>query len=128
MIGELWAEFFRCCILTSFGDGVVAMSSALFGSGRTAVGNTAVPFNSAVDWLLSTWGVALALGFVVYTVGRVTGAHLNSAITFGAAIRRQLPLNKVLTHGISLVLGCFVGTELVILVYNDAINHYDQVN
>ncbi len=34
-IGELWAEFFGCFILISFGDGVVAMLWALIGSGRT---------------------------------------------------------------------------------------------
>src|ERR1700761_5212608 len=35
LIGELWAEFFGCFILLSFGDGVVAMLWALVGSGRT---------------------------------------------------------------------------------------------
>ena len=69
IVGELWAEFFGCFILISFGDGVVAMLWALIGSGRTAAGNTATPFNSSGDWLLITWGWCLAVVFAIYTVG-----------------------------------------------------------
>jgi glycerol uptake facilitator protein len=58
----------------------------------------------------------------------VTGAHINPAITLGAAIRRQLPWNKVPTYWVAQVLGAFVGAALVFLVYNNAINHFDQVN
>jgi glycerol uptake facilitator protein len=128
LIGELWAEFVGCFILISFGDGVVAMLWALIGSGRTAAGNTAVAFNSSGDWLLITWGWALAVVFAIYTVGGVTGAHINPAVTLGAAIRRQLPWNKVAPYWVAQVLGCFVGAALVFLVYNNAINHFDQVN
>jgi glycerol uptake facilitator protein len=128
LIGELWAEFVGCFILISFGDGVVAMLWALIGSGRTAAGNTAVAFNSSGDWLLITWGWALAVVFAIYTVGGVTGAHINPAVTLGAAIRRQLPWNKVAPYWVAQLLGCFVGAALVFLVYNNAINHYDEVN
>jgi glycerol uptake facilitator protein len=65
--------------------------------------------------------------FAVYTVGGVTGAHINPAITLGAAIRKQLPWNKVPSYWVAQVLGAFVGAALVFLVYNNAINHYDQV-
>jgi glycerol uptake facilitator protein len=123
LIGELWAEFFGCFILISFGDGVVAMLWALVGSGRSSQG----ALNSSGDWLLITWGWALAVCFAVYTVGGVTGAHINPAITFGAAIRKQLPWGKVPSYWVAQVLGCFVGAALVFLVYNNAINHFDQV-
>jgi glycerol uptake facilitator protein len=123
IVGELWAEFFGCFILISFGDGVVAMLWALVGSGRSPGG----ALFSSGDWLLITWGWALAVVFAIYTVGGVTGAHINPAITFGAAIRRQLPWNKVVPYWVAQVLGCFVGAALVFLVYNNAINHWDQV-
>ncbi len=123
LIGELWAEFFGCFILICFGDGVVAMLWALVGSGRSSTG----VLNSSGDWLLITWGWALAVVFAIYTVGGVTGAHINPAITLGAAIRRQLPWNKVPGYWIAQVLGCFMGAALVFLVYNNAINHFDQV-
>jgi glycerol uptake facilitator protein len=135
--GELWAEFFGTFILICFGDGVVAMLWALFGSGRSipsapAVGkgifSASTPLLGSGDWLLITFGWALAVMFAVYTVGGVTGAHINPAVTLGAAIRKQLPWSKVPTYWAVQVAGAFVGAALVFLVYNNAINHYDQVN
>jgi glycerol uptake facilitator len=124
LFGELWAEFFGCFILISFGDGVVAMLWALVGSGRSSAG----PLQSSGDWLLITWGWALAVCFAVYVSGGVSGAHINPAISLGAAIRKQLPWGKVPSYWAAQVLGCFVGAALVFLVYNQAINHFDQVN
>jgi glycerol uptake facilitator protein len=123
-IGDLWAEFFGTFILISFGDGVVAMLWALVGSGRSSAG----PLQSSGDWLLLTWGWAVAVAFAVSGSGGLTGAHINPAITLGAAIRRQLPWNKVPSYWVAQVLGAFVGAALVFLVYNNAINHFDQVN
>jgi glycerol uptake facilitator protein len=124
--GELTAEFFGTFILICFGDGVVAMLWALIGSGRTVSQATALL--GAGDWLLITFGWAMAVTFAIYTVGGVTGAHINPAITLGAALRKQLPWNKVVPYWVVQVAGAFVGAALVFLVYNNAINHYDQVN
>jgi glycerol uptake facilitator protein len=124
--GELWAEFFGTFILICFGDGVVAMLWALIGSGRTASQKTALLGSG--DWLLITFGWMLAVVFAIYVVGGVTGAHINPAVTLGAAIRKALPWNKVVPYWVAQVLGAFVGAALVFLVYNNAINHYDQVN
>jgi glycerol uptake facilitator protein len=126
VVGELWAEFFGTFILICFGDGVVAMLWGLIGSGRTSGQDTALLGGG--DWLLITFGWALAVMFAIYTVGGVTGAHINPAITLGAAIRKQLPWNKVPRYWVAQILGAFVGAALVFLVYNNAINHYDQVH
>jgi glycerol uptake facilitator protein len=125
VMGELWAEFFGCFILISFGDGVVAMLWALFGSGRTS---SAGALQSGGDWLLIAWGWGLAVTFAIYTVGGITGAHINPAVTFGAAIRGNHPWKKVPSYWAAQVLGCFVGAALVFLVYNNAINHYNEVH
>jgi glycerol uptake facilitator protein len=122
--GEYWAEFFGTFILIAFGDGVVAMLWALFGSGRSAAG----PLQSSGDWLLITWGWALAVTFAVYTAGGITGAHINPAITLGQALRGQITWRKVPGYWISQVAGAFVGAALVWAVYNAAINNYDHVH
>lgn len=124
LVGELWAEFFGSFILIAFGDGVVAMLWALVGSGRSSAG----ALQSSGDWLLVTWGWALAVCFAVYVGGGISGAHINPAVTFGAALRRSLPWKKVVPYWVAQVVGCFVGAALVFAVYNQAINHYDQVN
>src|SRR2546427_5349500 len=59
LAGDLMAEFFGTMVLIAFGDGVVAMAvAALNQSGR---GNAI--FLAAGDWLLITWGWAVAVTF-----------------------------------------------------------------
>lgn len=122
--GEYWAEFFGTFILIAFGDGVVAMLWALFGSGRSSAG----PLQSSGDWLLITWGWCLAVAFAVYTAGGVTGAHINPAVTLGAALRGGLPWRKVPGYWVAQVAGAFVGAALVYAVYNAAIKNYETVH
>jgi len=121
--GDLWAEFFGCFILISFGDGVVAMLGALVNSGRSTQG----ALNSSGDWLLVTWGWCLAVAFAVYTVGGLTGGHINPAITLGQAVRGNFPWKRVLPYWLFQFLGCFVGAALVFLLYNNSINHSNEM-
>jgi glycerol uptake facilitator protein len=119
----LWAEFFGVFIIIAFGDGVVAMLWALVGSGRSSAG----PLVSSGDWLLIAWGWGFAVTFAVYVTGGISGAHLNPAVSFGAAIRKQLPWNKFGPYVAAQVFGAFIGAALVFLVYNNAINHFNEV-
>ncbi|MFI9648858.1 MIP/aquaporin family protein [Streptomyces sp. NPDC052040] len=126
LFGECLAEFLGTFVLVSFGAGVVAMAvAALPGSGRT-VGPTTF-FLGAGDWLLVTWGWALAVTFGVYVAGGVSGAHLNPAITLAFATRRGFPWRKVIPYMASQLVGAFTGAALVYAVYHDAINTFDRV-
>jgi glycerol uptake facilitator protein len=122
--GELLSEFFGTFLLIAFGDGVVAMAvAALPGSGRTA-GPTVI-FEAAGDWLLITWGWALAVALAVYVAGGVSGAHINPAVTLALAVRRKFAWNKVGPYWLAQVIGAFVGAAVVYLVYRSAINAFD---
>jgi glycerol uptake facilitator protein len=122
--GELLSEFFGVFVLIAFGDGVVAMAvAALPGSGRTA-GPTVI-FQAAGDWLLITWGWAMAVAFGVWVAGGVSGAHLNPAVTLAFAVRRKFTWGKVLPYWCAQVVGAFAGAALVLLVYNSAINAFN---
>ena len=124
IIGDLWAEFFGTFIIISFGDGVVAMLWGLVGSGRSSAG----PLQSSGDWLLITWGWALAVD-----VRRVCDRrHLRRAPQPGDLARRRDPQAVALEQGPQVsgrrrCSGRFIGAALVFLVYNNAINHFDQV-
>jgi glycerol uptake facilitator protein len=124
LYGELLAEFLGTFVLIAFGDGVVAMAvAALPGSGRTA-GPTVI-FQAAGDWLLITWGWAMAVAFAVWVAGGVSGAHINPAVTLAFAVRRKFPWVKVLPYMAAQVVGAFVGAALVFLVYHNAIDAFD---
>jgi glycerol uptake facilitator protein len=125
--GECLAEFLGTFVLIAFGDGVVAMAvAALPGSGRTEGPTTF--FLGTGDWLLITWGWALAVAFGVYVAGGVSGAHINPAVTLAFAVRRKFPWVKVLPYMAAQLVGAFVGAALVLLVYWQAIGAFDAAS
>ena len=122
--GELLSEFLGTFVLICFGDGVVAMAvAALNQSGR----GTAI-FVASGDWLLITWGWALAVTFGVYVAGGVSGAHINPAVTLALAVRRNFPWAKVVPYIVAQLIGAFVGAALVYLVYHNAISSYEAAH
>ena len=94
---ELIAEFFGTFVLILFGNGVVAMS-VLFDKG----GYTNITL---------AWGLAVTMG--IYIAGKITGAHLNPAVTLALAVWRGFPWSKVLPYFIVQVAGAFAAAALV---------------
>jgi glycerol uptake facilitator protein len=122
--GELAAEFLGTCVLILFGVGSVAMAvSALNQSGR----GTEI-FQASGDWLLICWGWGLAVVLGVYVAGGVTGAHLNPAVTFANALKRDFPWRKVLPYSAAQVAGAFVGAAIVYFNYKSAIDSYNAAH
>lgn len=122
--GELSAEFLGTFVLICFGDGVVAMAvAALNQSGR----GTAI-FVASGDWLLITWGWAMAVTFGVYVAGGISGAHINPAVTLALAVRRNFPWAKVVPYILAQLVGAFAGAALVYLVYHNAISSYEAAH
>ncbi|CAN5647520.1 MIP/aquaporin family protein [soil metagenome] len=125
--GELLSEFLGTFVLISFGDGVVAMAvAALPGSGRTA--NPTTFFLGTGDWLLITFGWAMAVMLAVYVAGGVSGAHINPAVTLAFAVRRKFPWAKVAPYMGAQIFGAFVGAALVYVVYNDAMVAFEEAS
>jgi glycerol uptake facilitator protein len=125
--GEMLAEFLGTLVLIAFGDGVVAVVVAgLPGSGRTATPTSI--WVGGGNWLLITWGWAMAVAFAVWVAGGVSGAHINPAVTLAFAARRKFPWPKVLPYWFAQLAGAMAGASLVLMVYNSAINAWDLAN
>ena len=124
LLGDLGAEFLGTFVLIAFGDGVVAMAVA----GLNQSGRGKMIFDASGDWLLITWGWAIAVTMGVYVAGGVTGAHLNPAVTFAFAVRRAFPWSRVPAFWLAQVLGAFVAAALVFIVYYAAIGSWEQAN
>lgn len=99
------AEFVGTMILVLLGDGVVANVVL----NRTK-GNNA-------GWIVITagWGFAVAMG--VYAVGRISGAHINPAVTLGLAAVGSFEMAKVPGYIAAQMAGAFTGAILVYLAY-----------
>ncbi|NCA21285.1 MAG: hypothetical protein EBS86_09135, partial [Crocinitomicaceae bacterium] len=78
------AEFIGTCILLVFGAGVVANVSL---KKTLAEGNHA--------WLLITTGWGLAVFVAVFITGKISGAHLNPAVSVGLAVAGRFDWNLV---------------------------------
>jgi aquaporin Z len=73
--------------------------------------------------VLGSVGVAVATGFallaVVATLGRVSGAHVNPAVTIGLAVAGRFPWRDVSTHVVAQLVGATLGAGLVLAVVAD---------
>ncbi|MBX0357494.1 MIP/aquaporin family protein [Halobacillus sp. Nhm2S1] len=101
---EFMGELIGTMILIIFGGGVIAGANL---KATKAEGN----------WVLITiaWGLAVAMG--VYAVGRVTGAHINPAVTLGLATVGDFPWSKVPMYITAQMAGAFLGAVLVFFHY-----------
>ena len=102
-----------------FGSGVVAMVK-LFGSqipGEVVNGGQT---NIAISW-----GVGVAMG--IYVAGRISGAHLNPAVTLAMAVFREFPWAKVVPYCLAQTAGGFVGAALVFFNYRAAFEKADPL-
>lgn len=101
---EFLAEFIGCIFLLTIGGGVVA-STLLFAPAE----------NGGFTNITIAWGFAVTFG--VYVSGRISGGHLNPAVTIALTATKRFPLNKVWYYILAQVMGCFIGAAIVFGVY-----------
>jgi glycerol uptake facilitator protein len=109
---ELLAEFLGTMVLVLFGCGVVAMV-VLFGSG--------IPgqvVNGGYTNITLGWGLGVTMG--IYVAGRITGAHLNPAVTIALAAYRGFPWKNVIPYSIAQIAGAFTAAAIVFWNYHPA--------
>ena len=116
---ELIAEFLGTLVLIVFGGGVVAMVQ-LFGHG---VNGEVV--NGGYTNITLAWGLAVTMG--IFVAGRITGAHLNPAVTLALAVFRGFPWKKVIPYAAVQTAGAFVAAALVFWNYRPAFLKVDPL-
>jgi glycerol uptake facilitator protein len=106
---ELIAEFFGTMILILFGVGVVAQ---VVGGGIGA--------HDSIAW---AWGLGVTFG--IYTAGRISGAHLNPAVTLTLAVFKGFSWRKVAPYALAQTAGAFIAALLVRWDYSSVLNLVD---
>jgi glycerol uptake facilitator protein len=99
------AEFLGTALLIILGDGVVA----------NVLLNKSKAQNSG--WIVITSGWALAVFVGVFAVGRISGAHLNPAVSVAMAISGNFPWASVPAYVVAQVLGAMAGAAVVWLAF-----------
>lgn len=114
---ELLAEFVGTFILLLLGQGSVAMV-VLFGTG---VANEVV--NGGYTNIVLGWGLGVTFG--IYAAGKITGAHLNPAVTLALACFRGFAWKKVLPYSLAQIAGAFAASAVVYWNYLPAFQAFD---
>ncbi|WNM32068.1 MIP/aquaporin family protein [Streptomyces sp. Li-HN-5-11] len=109
LIGELAAEFLGTMVLILFGVGVVAQVVA------AGIGD-----HDSITW---AWGFGVTLG--VYVAARISGAHLNPAVTIALACFKGFSWRKVVPYSLAQTLGAFVAALLVRWNYSEVLAKAD---
>src|SRR5213078_2995261 len=117
LAAELSAEFIGTLVLILFGNGVVAMV-VLFGSG--APGEIV---NGGYTNITLGWGLAVTMG--IYVAGKISGAHLNPAVTLTLALFRGFPWRNVVPYSAAQTAGAFAAAALVYRNYLPAFHRVD---
>jgi len=104
---EYFAEFIGTFILILLGNGVVAnvvLKNTKGGNG---------------GWLLISAGWGMGVFIAVFTIGPISGAHINPAVTLGLAFSGLFEWSQVVPFIIAQMLGAMTGGYLVYLFYHD---------
>lgn len=109
-MNEYFAEFLGTALLILLGNGVVANVVLRKTKGENS------------GWIVITAGWGMAVFIAVFTVGPISGAHINPAVTLGLAITGLFEWNKVVPFLLAQMLGAMTGGSLVYLFYRDHFN------
>jgi len=109
---ELLAEFLGTLVLILFGNGVVAQTVLFPDKGNFTNINIA-------------WGLGVVFG--IYVAGRISGAHLNPAVTLALAAFNGFSWRKVLPYSLAQTAGAFSGAGIVFLTYRKAFEKTDPL-
>lgn len=99
------AEVIGTMILVLLGDGVVANVLLERSKGQNS------------GWIVITAGWGIAVAVAVYAVGRVSGAHLNPAVTIALATIGSFSWADVPAYIAAQMLGAILGAALVWIMY-----------
>jgi glycerol uptake facilitator len=109
LAAEMAAEFAGTLILILFGVGVVAQVVA------GGIGD-----HDSITW---AWGIGVILG--VYVAGRLSGGHINPAVTVALAVFQRFPWSKVGPYIVAQFLGAFVAALIVRWNYTEVLAQAD---
>ena len=95
------AEFLGTMLLTLLGNGVVAGVLLRDSKAENA------------GWLTIVVGWGLAVTLAIYAVGRISGAHINPAVTLALSVNGDFPWEKVPGYMLAQFGGGFAGSVLM---------------
>lgn len=89
--------------------------------GLVFAGTGAIVINDFSQGAITHVGICLTFGLVVmamiYSVGDISGAHLNPAVTIGFWVAKRFPAKEILPYILSQLVGAFLASGLLWFVF-----------
>src|SRR5436190_7054290 len=95
------SEVLGTALLVLVGPGSVVATLVLAGDSKPAI--------SGADLLGIAFAFGLVIAAMVYAIGKVSGCHINPAVTFSLAVTKRFPWREVPAYWASQVVGAVIG-------------------
>jgi aquaporin NIP len=80
-------------------------------------GTGAIIINQEQGGVITHVGIAITFGLIVmsmiYTLGDISGAHLNPAVTIAFAVGKKFPIKEIIPYIISQAIGAFIASIIL---------------
>ncbi len=100
------AEFIGTAVLTLFGCGSAVAANTL-------LGNAEQPIPLAFSTLLIAFAFGLSIVAMAYSIGNVSGCHINPAVSLGILVAGKMSVKDFIGYVIAQVIGAIAGAGLL---------------
>lgn len=108
LVERFFAEALGTFLLVFIGGGAASLAGIMEARGKST---------GLADLLLVALAHGLALFVIIQVVGKISGAHVNPAVTIGLAVIGRFPVSEVLAYVLGQVIGAVVGAAAILVVY-----------
>ncbi len=68
---------------------------------------------SGVNWVATSLAFGLVIVAMAYSIGNISGCHINPAVSIAMLVRKKMTLNEFIAYVIAQVVGAFIGAILL---------------
>src|SRR5437764_14365721 len=101
------AELLGTAFLIFVGPGSITTTNFLIKASKVALA-----FNMA-DLGMISLAFAFAIAAMVYTIGHISGCHINPVVTLSFAVTRRISWNDAVVYWIGQLIGAFLGAAFI---------------
>ena len=105
------AEVLGTAFLTWIGAGSITAALYLLNGAKPALAF------SMADLGMIALAFAFAIAAMVYTIGHISGCHINPAVTFAMAVSKRISWNEAVVYWVSQIIGGILGALVIALSF-----------